>query len=252
MESVALYAQAELRDAPASAGELGAAAGYGAGLGAGALAAVVQDLKETQENLVRFLLGRPEVQLRWVDAYFPFTAPSFELEALLDGRWVEMLGCGVIHGDVLRRAGRDPHHLVGWAAGIGVERFAMLCFGIPDIRLFWSRDERFLGQFALHKVSAFAPFSRYAACYKDFSFWSPAAAAVSENDVVGVVRELAGDLVEEVRRIDTYREAASGRTSLCYRVNYRSLERTLGNAEVDALQTRVRRALEQQLGLQLR
>ena len=55
-------------------------------------------------------------EMRWVDAYFPFTDPSFELEIYFDGKWVEMLGCGVIHKDVLERSGRKGE--IGWAAGL--------------------------------------------------------------------------------------------------------------------------------------
>ena len=59
-----------------------------------ALSATVQDLKETHENLIRFLLGSNDVKMRWVKGYFPFTEPSFELEVFFNDDWVEMLGCG--------------------------------------------------------------------------------------------------------------------------------------------------------------
>lgn len=89
--------------------------------------------------------------MRWVDAYFPFTYPSFELEVFFDGKWVEMLGCGVIHQSVLDRAGRGNQR--GWAAGLGLERFAMRLFKIPDVRLFWSKDKRFLDQFKKGQIT---------------------------------------------------------------------------------------------------
>lgn len=59
-----------------------------------ALSATVQDLKETHENLIRFLLGSNDIKMRWVKGYFPFTEPSFELEVFFNDHWVEMLGCG--------------------------------------------------------------------------------------------------------------------------------------------------------------
>lgn len=61
---------------------------------------VLEDLKETHENLIRYLLGSPEVKMRWIDGYFPFTEPSLELEVFFNDQWVEMLGCGIfIRGD---------------------------------------------------------------------------------------------------------------------------------------------------------
>ncbi len=106
------------------------------------LRVVQQDLKETIENLVKHLFKDPSLQTRWVDAYFPFTTPSFELEIFYDGDWMEVLGSGVIHPTLMANCHR-PHDQVGWAAGLGLERFAMNLFKIPDIRLFWSQDPRF-------------------------------------------------------------------------------------------------------------
>jgi len=60
--------------------------------------------------------------MRWIDAYFPFTQPSFELEIYYDGDWMEMLGCGVIHTDLMHTCGRDNQLEIGWAAGLGLER----------------------------------------------------------------------------------------------------------------------------------
>lgn len=59
-------------------------------------AVVVQDMKTTHERLIRLILNQPDVQMRWVSAYFPFTEPSYELEAFFNGKWVEMLGCGFL------------------------------------------------------------------------------------------------------------------------------------------------------------
>ena len=102
---------------------------------------MIEDLKSTLENLVRYLFGQ-NLQMRWVEAYFPFTEPSLELEIFFNNKWVEMLGCGMIHRDLMKNWKRESE--LGWAAGLGLERFAMLLFGIPDIRLFWSKDPRFL------------------------------------------------------------------------------------------------------------
>ena len=103
------------------------------------LQTVVVDLQQTLENLVKFLFGN--IQMRWVPGSFPFTDPSYELEIFFNGEWMEMLGCGIIHKNVLKNGGRSEDE-IGWAAGLGIERFAMLLFGITDIRLFWSEDNR--------------------------------------------------------------------------------------------------------------
>jgi phenylalanyl-tRNA synthetase alpha chain len=207
------------------------------------------------------------LRVRWVEAYFPFTSPSWELEVYYAGDWLEVLGCGVTKHDIHVAAG-NPSQL-GWAFGIGLERIAMLLFQIPDIRLFWSKDPRFLGQFDgvsadLSKLRRFVPFSRHPECYKDVSFWlggtSSSAAGGNtanardfhENDLMEVVRGIAGDTVEDVRLTDEFTHPRTGRRSLCYRINYRSLERTLTNAETNDLHARVTEELIRRLGVEIR
>jgi phenylalanyl-tRNA synthetase alpha chain len=135
----------------------------------------------------------------------------------------------------------------------------MILFSIPDIRLFWSEDPRFLQQFQPGKVSTFKPYSKYPECYKDVSFWIPheeegakaAGGALGpkpfhENDFCEIVRDVAGDLVEDVKlvsvsasivpisakadvrspvKIDDFVHPKTGRRSKCYRLNYRSMDR---------------------------
>lgn len=89
-----------------------------------------------------------EVELRFRPSYFPFTEPSAEVDVLSEsGRWLEVLGCGMVHPNVLKNAGVDPDAFQGYAFGIGVERFAMLRYGVDDLRLFFENDLRFLKQF---------------------------------------------------------------------------------------------------------
>jgi phenylalanyl-tRNA synthetase alpha chain len=85
---------------------------------------------------------------------------------------------------------------IGWPFGIGLERLAMKLFGIPDIRLFWSEDERFLCQFQENKIVQFKPFSKYPPTYKDVSFWI--SDKYTENNFYEIVRSTAGSLVEKV------------------------------------------------------
>ena len=85
--------------------------------------------------------------MKWIDEYFPFTDPSLELEVFFNDDWVEILGSGVILDGVMEHAKRDTSKEVGFAFGLGLERWAMKLFEIGDIRLFWTEDERFLKQF---------------------------------------------------------------------------------------------------------
>ena len=92
--------------------------------------------------MIRTLFAdEPNLEVRWIDAYFPFTSPSWEVEILYKGEWLEVLGCGVVRHQLMTQAGLD--NKIGWAFGLGLERLAMVLFGIPDIRLFWSQDGRY-------------------------------------------------------------------------------------------------------------
>ena len=90
---------------------------------------------------------------------------------------------------------------IGWAFGLGLERIAMILYSIPDIRLFWSTDPRFLSQFEDGTITTFRPYSRYPSCFKDVSFWSPRGKHLHENDFCDLVRDVAGDLVEDVKKV---------------------------------------------------
>ncbi|CAA3020759.1 phenylalanine--tRNA ligase, chloroplastic mitochondrial [Olea europaea subsp. europaea] len=205
-----------------------------------------EDLKKCLEGLARHLFGG--VEMRWIDTYFPFTNPSFELEIYFQDGWLEVLGCGVTEQEILKRSGRVDN--VAWAFGLGLERLAMVLFDIPDIRLFWSNDERFTSQFSKGQLGIkFKPFSKYPPCYKDMSFWI--SDSFTENNLCEVVRGIAGDLVEEVKLIDNFTNK-KGMTSHCYRIAYRSMERSLTDEEINDLQWRVREQVETKLRVVLR
>ena len=88
-------------------------------------------------------------KLRFRPSYFPFTEPSAEVDVMSEsGRWLEILGCGMVHPAVLRTAGVDPEEFTGYAFGMGVERLTMLRYGVDDLRLFFENDLRFLRQFS--------------------------------------------------------------------------------------------------------
>ena len=110
------------------------------------------DLKGTLAEFVRAFFER-DFAMRFRPSYFPFTEPSAEVDIAwhqADGttKWLEVLGCGMVHPTVLRNVGIDPEKYTGFAFGLGVERFAMLRYGVDDLRSFFDNDVRFLRQFA--------------------------------------------------------------------------------------------------------
>lgn len=213
----------------------------------------MQDMKETHENLVRHLLKRNDVKFKWLPDYFPFTEPSFELQVYFEDsqKWIELLGCGVIHKNVINETKtKTSEQIIGWASGIGIERVAMLLYQIPDIRLFWSKDERFLDQFKTNKISKFVPFSKYPECRKDISFW--VTGDFHQNDFFELVREIGKDQVETVQLIDSFTEPKKQKKSQTFRINFRSLERTLTNQEVNDMYFQLREEVAKKFPVQLR
>jgi len=112
----------------------------------------VGDLKGTVEFVFKELMG-DDVKIRFRPHYFSYTEPSYEIDftnALVKkmGKdWLEIAGCGMVHPQVFENVGYDPEVWTGWAFGFGIERIAMLRYGINDIRLFYENDVRFLKQF---------------------------------------------------------------------------------------------------------
>ena len=103
-------------------------------------------LKGLLNDFLEDFFGK-EVELRFRPSYFPFTEPSAEADIKWDKSWLEVLGCGMVHPNVLKMVGVDTKKYSGFAFGLGVERMAMLKYDIPDLRLFFENDYRFLKQF---------------------------------------------------------------------------------------------------------
>ncbi|KAI9981127.1 hypothetical protein PInf_010550 [Phytophthora infestans] len=190
------------------------------------VAHVKEELKKTGRN------GEGAIRL------LPLQEPSLELEIFFNGDWLEVLGC----------AGNCAHaglgENVGWAFGLGLERLAMVLFDIPDIRLFWSQDTtRFISQFKDER-------SQSSSLFKDVSFWYDD--DFHENNLCEVVRDIAGDMVEQVAIVDEFTHPKTQRTSKCYRITYRHMDRNLTNSEVDDIQEIVRAKMVTDLGVELR
>ncbi len=192
------------------------------------------DLKNTLSEIARSIFG--DVRFRFYEHTFPYTDPSYEMEAEINGRWIEMLGSGMARKSVLANFGLTGYH--GWAFGFGLERLAIASMSLPDIRLLWSEDERVKKQLKLgnayREVSKFPPVTR------DISFI--VGKDFVPNDYFDLIRDIGGDLVEEVALLDTYEDAekfGADKVSYTFRVVYRSFERTLTNEEVDAIHKRL-------------
>lgn len=104
------------------------------------------DLRGTVKEFLRQMFGE-DLEVRFRASYFPFTEPSAEVDVQWQGRWLEVLGCGMVDPNVLKAVGYDPERYTGFAAGFGVERFAMVLHQMDDIRRLYASDLRFLRQF---------------------------------------------------------------------------------------------------------
>lgn len=197
----------------------------------------VKELEESLGAIATAVFG-PEVKYRLNKDTFPYTDPSLEMEVEIKGKWVEVVGCGVVKGSVLEKLGVDSSNYTGWAFGFGLERLAIASMNLPDIRLLWSEDDRVKRQLKLgneyKEVSKFPPITRDISFVVDKSF--------VPNDYFDLIRDIGGDLVEEVTLLDKYEDEkkfGSGKMSYTYRTVFRSNERTLTVEEVAPIQEKI-------------
>lgn len=182
------------------------------------------------------------------NVYFPFTINSFEIEVEYAGKNIEILGAGTVHPDIVRNSGNEFN---GYAFGLGLERLAMLFFDIPDIRYFWTDDERFTSQFKENQITKFKPYSKYEVCYKDIAFYIND--SFNYNDFCAIVyQEDKDSIIESVKLIDNFYNKKINKISNCYRINYRSMNRTLTNDEINDIQTKIRERVNLELNVILR
>lgn len=210
----------------------------------------VDDLQEVLAEIARAIFGE-EIKYRFNADEFPYTDPSIEMEIQVSGRWVEVLGAGVVRGAVLKNLGVNPEEYNGWAFGFGLERLAITSMDLPDIRLLWSPDERVKKQLKLgnkyKEVSKFPPITRDISFIVDKNF--------VPNDYFDLIRDLGGDLVEEVRLLDKYlnpEKFGQEKLSYTYRIVYRSNDRTLLSGEVDEVQKKIYSETAKQFNAELR
>ena len=113
------------------------------------------DLKGTVEQFLRTFFEDENLSVRFRPSYFPFTEPSAEFDiqwASSKTGWLEVGGCGMVHPNVIKNCGLDPDEYQGFAFGLGIERLAMLKFGIPDLRTFFEGDVRWIDHYGFNPV----------------------------------------------------------------------------------------------------
>lgn len=210
----------------------------------------IEDLQEVLIEIAQAIYGK-NIKYRFNTDTFPYTDPSIEMEIEMDNRWVEVLGSGVVRAVVLKNLGVDPEVYNGWAFGFGLERLAILSMGLPDIRLLWSNDERVKQQLKLG--NKYKEVSKYPPITRDISF--VVNSGFTPNNYFDLIRDLGGNLVEEVKLLDTYtnpEKFGEGKVSYTYRIVYRSNERTLQTAEIDPIQKKIEEETKSQFGAEIR
>lgn len=210
----------------------------------------IQALQDVLVAIARAIYG-PAIKYRLNKDTFPYTNPSLEMEIEVNGRWIEVLGSGVVQSTVLDNLGVDSKIWNGWAFGFGLERLAILSMDLPDIRLLWSEDERVKRQLTLGNI--YKEVSKYPPITRDISF------VVDKNFVPNnyfdLLRDIGGDLVEEVSLLDKYENTEKfgvDKASYTYRIVYRSNERTLTTEEVEPIQGRVIEETKKQFAAEVR
>jgi len=210
-----------------------------------------EDLQNILIKIAQAVFGK-DVKYRFNEDYFPYTNPSLEMEIERDGKWLEILGSGVVKASVLDKLGVDSSKYNGWAFGFGLERLAMAKMNIPDIRIFWSGDKRITGQFK-NLDSQYKEVSKFPMAYRDISFIVDK--NLNLNSYYEIIRDCAGDLVEEVKLSDKYEDKekfGQDKISYTFRIIYRSPERTLTNKEINEIQEKIREKTRQELQATLR
>lgn len=205
-----------------------------------------EDLKSVLSDIAANVF---KANFRFYDHQFPYTDPSFEMETEINGKWIEILGSGLVRKSVLKNMGLEGYN--GWAFGFGLERLAIASMELPDIRLLWSNDPRVKSQMKLgqkyKEVSKFPPVLRDISFIvgKDFVL----------NDYFDLVREVGEEMVEQVEVIDKYENAekfGTDKLSYTFRITYRHLEKTLTNEEVNEVHAKLEDRTEKEFGAQIR
>jgi len=209
---------------------------------------VLDDLRNVLSEIVQSVFGK-ETEYRFLDDTFPYTDPSLQVEVKIGNEWVEILGGGMPKKSVLKKMGVEGYN--GWAFGFGLERLAIISMKIPDIRLLWSEDERVKKQLVLGNT--FVSVSKYPPVVRDISFVVDK--GFVPNNYFDLVRDVVGDMAEEVKLLDTYENEEKlgvSKVSYAYRITYRSVDKTLTSEEVKSLHSELEAVTVKNFGATIR
>jgi phenylalanyl-tRNA synthetase alpha chain len=205
-----------------------------------------KDLEDVLVDIGKSLFGE-NLEWKFIIDSFPFTDPSVEMDIKLSEQWMEVVGAGLVHQQVLKNFGLDPEVYNGWAFGFGIERLAMVKMGITDIRILWSDDLRITSQFQ-DINSQYKEVSKYPETSRDISFAIDK--NIDLNNYYEIIRDFADNLIEEVKIIDSYENEekfGKDKKSYTFRIVYRSPERTLTNEEINKIQEEIRKRTKKEL-----
>ena len=208
----------------------------------------IDELKKVLSEIVLSTFG-PDTKYRFLDDTFPYTDPSLQIEVEINGQWIEIMGGGMPKVSVLEKMGLVGYN--GWAFGFGLERLAIVGMELPDIRLLWSTDERVKKQLKLG--TKFVEVSKYPPIVRDISF--VVNKSFVPNNYFDLVRDVVGDMAEEMALIDTYENAdkfGPDKVSYAYRITYRALDRTLTSEEIDVLHKKLEDTTKEVFGAHIR
>jgi phenylalanyl-tRNA synthetase alpha chain len=229
-------------------------------------------LKEVLSSAIKALFWE-NVEYRFNVDQFPYTVDSLEVEVMYKWKWLEVLWAWVVHPNVLTKLWLDPEKYNWWAFGFWIERLAMALKSVPDIRIFWSEDKRILKQWG--NMNPYKEVSNYPPVYKDISFITPKnlflrdekeeeksweLELVKETEsnffaLTWVIRDIGGDLIEEVKIIDMYendKKFWEENKSVTIKIVFRSIERTLTDEEINKMYFEIRWKIEESLWYELR
>ena len=217
-----------------------------------------EELKTVLVGLVQYLF--PKCEYRINPDYFPFTHPSFEIEVKYSGKWLEILGCGVIQPAILNDAGLVGEK--GWAFGLGLERLAMILFNIPDIRLFWTDEPKFLDQFKSGEIVTYQPYYILEPITKDLCFWvTPNKVQDNkwshENDFYEICRDVTDDLLESIELYNVFLHPKHQKYAISFHFTYSPPDTKISNPGeftkiVLDYQDKIAATAAQTLGIELR
>jgi len=211
----------------------------------------LEDLKNVEIDIAKSVFGE-NVECKFLVDSFPFTDPSVEMDIRLAGEWIEVVGSGLVHRQVLKNFGLDPEIYNGWAFGFGIDRLAMVKMRIPDIRILWSDDPKITSQFK-NINSRYKEVSKYPETSRDISFVIDKNKNL--NNYYEIVRDFSENLIEEVKLVDSYENEekfGKDKKSYTFRIVYRSPERTLTNKEINKIQEKIRERTKQDINAVLR